>query len=319
MKRRDFITKTGAAAGLGLTAHYWSAVEAAVASNRDKPIPQRAYRDGIDLSIIGFGGIVLCGRPQKDGNNEVARSFDRGVNYYDVAPSYWNGEAEEKLGIALKPYRDQVFLACKTQKRDAAGAEEELDISLRRIGVDHFDLYQHHAVTRMEDVDRIFAPGGAMEAFIKAREQGKVRYLGFSAHSEQAALALLERFNFDSALYPVNYVCWEQGGFGPKVVPKARTKGVAVLALKSLAYTPWDKDEERTVKKTWYRPIVDVERARDAMRFTLAQGVTSLIPPGNERIYNIALDLAAGLKPMDAGEQKQLLASTRGVAPLFRA
>lgn len=317
MKRRTFLKTGSAAIGASAISAYWSTVEASVHRNRERPVPLRAYRDGIELSIIGFGGIVVCGQEQSAANDEVARSWDRGVNYYDVAPSYWEGEAERKLGIGLKPFRNKAFLACKTEQRDAKGAMEELEISLERMGTDYFDLYQFHAVTKMEDVERIFAPGGAMEAFVKARDQGKIRYIGFSAHSEAAGLALLDGFAFDSILYPVNYVCWAEGSFGPEVVARAKQQGAAILALKSLAYTPWDKDAERTHPKCWYRPIDDIDRARMALRFTLSQGATAAIPPGDQKIYNLALDLACDLAPMDVAEQQQLLQSASGLDPLF--
>jgi len=94
-------------------------------------IPKRPYNKEIDLSIIGFGGIVVVGMKQKKANKTVAESIDAGINYFDVAPSYWDGEAEEKLGKALQPHRKNIFLACKTMERNAAGAEKDLNISLR--------------------------------------------------------------------------------------------------------------------------------------------------------------------------------------------
>jgi aryl-alcohol dehydrogenase-like predicted oxidoreductase len=252
----------------------------------------------------------------------VAESYDRGINYYDVAPTYWDGEAEIKLGIALKPYRKKVFLACKTVKRDAAGAAQELERSLQRLHTDYFDLYQFHGLTSMKDVDQILGPGGAAETFTKARKDGKARYLGFSAHHAEAALALMERFPCDSVLFPINYVCYQEGGFGPQVVAKAKEKGVARLALKALAHHPWPegmKREQSKYPKCWYQPIDDREHARKALRFTLSEDVTAAIPPGDEGIYAMALDLAAGFQPLTSAEREELLASAKGTAPLFRA
>ncbi len=288
----------------------------------NSPLPRRRYKDNVELSIIGFGGIVVVGLEQSAANRTVAESVARGVNYFDVAPSYGNGEAEEKLGVALEPHRKNVFLACKTQRRDADGAREELERSLKRLRTDHFDLYQHHAVTRIEDVERLFAPGGAHETFVKAREQGKVRYLGFSAHSVEAALAMLDRFSFDSVLFPINFVCFGQGNFGPQVIARAKEKGAARLALKALAYTRWPKgtDRRKTAHpKTWYEPVTDRRLAEQALRFTLSEDVTAAIPPGDEKIYQMALDLAAGFKPLSTREREHLLARTKGVEPIFRA
>src|SRR5687768_4527553 len=110
---------------------------------------------GATLSVIGFGGIVVTDVPQSEANQRVASAIERGVTYFDVAPSY--GDAEERLGPALEPHREGVFLACKTGERDAAGVRRELEQSLRRLRTDHVDLYQLHAVTTLEDVERVFA------------------------------------------------------------------------------------------------------------------------------------------------------------------
>src|ERR1700689_1028071 len=170
-----------------------------------KTLPRRRYRDDVELSIIGFGGMVVVGQEQKNASRMVAEAVACGVNYFDVAPTYGDGEAEIKLGNALAPYRQNVFLACKTTARNAADAQKELDRSLDRLHTDHFDLYQFHAVSSLDDVARILGPGGAAEAFVKARAQGNARYLGCSAHSAEAALALMDGFHLDSILFPVNF------------------------------------------------------------------------------------------------------------------
>ncbi len=162
---------------------------------------------------------------------------------------------KKRLGPALEPYRKDVFLACKTQERTKTGAAAELQRSLEHLRTDHFDLYQFHAVTTMTDVETIFGPGGAMEAFLEAREKGQIRHIGFSAHSEAAALAMLDRFRFDTILYPVNWACWYGGDFGPKVVAKAQEQGVAILALKALAEQKWPADAVKKWYKCWYQPL----------------------------------------------------------------
>jgi len=132
----------------------------------------------------------------------VARAIDLGVNYFDMGPAYGRGEAEERGGPAMEPYRNKIFLAGKTGMRTKAEAASELRESLKRMRTDHFDLYQFHAVTTMEEVKTIVGPRGALEAFVEAREQGLVRHLGFSAHTEEAALALMGHYDFDSILFP---------------------------------------------------------------------------------------------------------------------
>ncbi|HBY60042.1 MAG TPA: oxidoreductase [Solibacterales bacterium] len=305
MDRRDFL-KSAVATG---------AVSTARAAG---DIPRRDYKDGVKLSVIGFGGIVVVGMEQAAADRTVAESFERGINYFDVAPSYWDGEAEVKLGVALKPFRAKSFLACKTTKRDAAGAQQELDRSLRRLHTDHFDLYQFHAVSSMKDVDAILAPGGAAETFEKARKAGKARYLGFSAHHEDAAVALMRAIKLDSVLFPVNFVCWEHN-FGPKIFSEAKQRGLARLALKALAKTPWERNAQKTHAKCWYQPLDGGDLARQALRFTLSEDVTAAIPPGDETIYRLALDHAAAFKPLDASERTALLARAREIEPIFKA
>jgi aryl-alcohol dehydrogenase-like predicted oxidoreductase len=248
----------------------------------------------------------------------VEEALARGINYFDVAPFYGDGEAEQKMGKALAQHREKVFLACKTLERSAKGAQEELNHSLRQLRTDHLDLYQFHAVSDMEEVNEIFAPGGALETFTQARQEGKIRYIGFSAHTVEAAMALLDHFQFDSVLFPINFICFARGNFGPQVIARAKELSVARLAIKAMAHGPWRKGEKRKYPNCWYRPIENREMARQALRFTLSEGVTAAIPPGDERLFRMALELAPDLDPMGMEERSELLASTRALRPLFR-
>jgi aryl-alcohol dehydrogenase-like predicted oxidoreductase len=280
-------------------------------------LPRRKYKDEVELSILGLGGIVLCSLPQSEGDRIVAGAIEAGVNYFDVAPVYFDGEAELKLGNALRGRRDGVFYACKTTEREAAPARAQLERSLERAHTDHFDLYQFHAVTSRAEARRILAPGGAGETFQKAREEGKVRYLGASCHSVEAALELMAAFSLDSILFPINYACIAHG-FGAQVLGEARARGIAVLALKALAYTPWAEGEEKAYPKCWYKPVSDRELARSGLYYTLSQNVVAAIPPGDERLFSMALDLAADFAPLSEARSAELLASASRIAPLFR-
>lgn len=307
MNRREFVASAAAV----------PAVSAAA-----KPFPRRPYKDGIELSIIGFGGIVAMGAGQAEANQRVAEAWARGINYYDVAPQYGDGEAEIKLGPALEPYRKNAFLACKTLMRDAAGAQSEMERSLKRLRTDHFDLYQFHAVSSMDDVKQILAPGGAAEFFLKAKKEGKTRYVGFSAHNAEAALALLDAFPADSVLFPVNFACWNAGGFGPQIVAKAKEKGAARLALKGMAHRPWPKEvarRDRKYPKCWYEPLDEMEKARLALRWTLSQEITAAVPPGDERLFAMALEIGSAFKPVSRQEQGEVLAWAKQTEPLFKA
>jgi aryl-alcohol dehydrogenase-like predicted oxidoreductase len=306
MERRTFL-QTAVAGTLAAT------VKGATA------IPRRVYKGDDHLSIIGFGGIVVVGMEQKDADHMVAEAFERGVNYFDVAPSYFDGEAEMKLGPALEPYRKQCFLACKTMERGAAGARKELEQSLTRARTDHFDLYQFHAVSSMDDVEKILAPGGAAETYVKAREEGKVRYLGASVHNAEAGIALMDRFALDSVLFPVNFVLFQEGHFGPQILDKAKQKGVARMALKSMAHTTWPDKHHEPWSKCWYKPVDEPALAEMAVRFTLSEDITAAIPPGEEKLFRMALDIAGRYRPLSSGERAELLTKARGLQPLFRA
>jgi len=273
-------------------------------------------RTGEKLSLIGLGGLVLTDETQKRANEIVRDAFESGVNYFDVAPSY--GNAEDRLGPALGPYRKKVFLACKTQKRDRSGAEDELNRSLKKLNAGHFDLYQLHALTTTEDVKQVFGPNGALEAFRRARESGKIRFIGFSAHSEKAALAAMEEFDFDTILFPFNFVCYLKAGFGPEVLQRAKEKKMGILALKPMARQPWSNDEgKKQWPKAWYQPLSDPGEADLGLRFTLSLPVTAAVPPGDSRLFYQALKIALTFKPLSSDEQGRVKVLADRLTPLF--
>lgn len=283
-------------------------------------IPRRELGlTGEKLSILGFGGILVMDEEQTVADEMVARAFDHGINYYDVAPSY--GNAQQMLGPALAPYRQKSFLACKTNQRKVEDALKELENSLKTMQTDHFDLYQLHHLTTEEDIETAFGPGGAMEVFVKAKKEGKVRFLGFSAHSENAALAAMERHDFDTILFPINFVNWFEGNFGPRVLPVAAEKKMGILALKGLAHREKQEGETIHYRKVWYHPIAkeDDETARLALNWTYGQGVTAAIPPGDPALWDRAFCIAANVTPLTDREVERLKELAKGVSPVFHA
>lgn len=269
-------------------------------------------KTGEELSVIGFGGIIVTDTTSAEASQHVGEAIDRGINYFDVAPQY--GNAEEMLGPALKPYRDDVFLACKTHMRDAEKAQAALENSLQTLQTDHFDLYQLHGIPNVEEAQQCLAPGGALETVIKAREQGLVKHIGFSAHSEEAARLLMEQFDFDSILFPVSRPSWEAGGFGPKVIEQAVEKGLGILALKALAKRPLEEGEKKKWPKCWYVPLDTLEEAIPALAFTLSQPVTAAIPPGHMELLRLACDALDAL-----GEPPWNIQHASNGDPLFSA
>ncbi len=318
MRRRDFLRR-GTAAAAGLAASRRILDPLAKAGEVLNPIPKRRLgKTGVDLSIIAFGGIVVTDTEPTFAKNVVAEAFDRGINYFDVAPSY--GNAQERLGPALEPYRMRSFLACKTAERTKSGAAKELEESLRLLRTDHLDLYQFHHLTTMDEVNTVFGPNGAMETFQAAKKAGKVRFIGFSAHSVEAALAALDRYEFDTILFPINFVLFSQAKFGPQVLAKAREKGMGILALKGMAKTTWPKtmkESERPNPKCWYQPAALPEEATLGLRWTLSQPITAAVPPGDEKYFRLAMDVAQKFEPLKPEEEKALLARAVGVEPIF--
>jgi aryl-alcohol dehydrogenase-like predicted oxidoreductase len=314
MERRDFLRSAGAGAMLGL---FPASLESVQRENSAEKLERRSLgRTGEKLSIIGFGGIVVMDATAAQASQRVGEAIDAGVNYFDVAPTY--GNAEDMLGPALTPYRKSVFLACKTEERMREGASAALDRSLRKMRTDHFDLYQHHAVTKLEDVDKILGPDGAMEAFEAARKAGKVRFLGFSAHSVEAALALMDRADFDTILFPVNFGTWYAGDFGPQVLARAQEKKMGILALKALANGPLEKGKPKKHAKCWYEPLDQPGEAGMALRFTLSHPVTAAIPPGDENLFKMALGLAANFKPLTGEEVDAIKRKGTAASPIFK-
>jgi aryl-alcohol dehydrogenase-like predicted oxidoreductase len=264
-----------------------------------------------------MGGIVVLGAEQEEANRRTREAFDRGVNYFDVAPSY--GDAEAKLGPALVGLRDQVFLACKTMNRGKDDAAREMRESLQRLRTDRFDLYQLHAVSSVEEAETCLAPGGALEALIEAREAGLTRFVGFSAHSAEAALLLLDQFPFDSILFPFNYTTFESG-FGPQVLAKAQESRAARLALKAMARRPWKEGADRSIaQNTWYEPHTDPREAELALRWTLSLPITAAVPPGDPELFRMALDFADRFTPLSAEERADVESRSKLEQPLFTA
>ena len=316
INRRDFLRASAAGAG----AFYLSGESLAESCSQAKVelLPRRVLgKTGEKLSIIGLGGMVVAGVEQAEADAVVARSVEKGINYFDFSPEY--GDSELKLGPALKPFRKDVFLACKTSKRDKEGAEKELHRSLKRLHTDHFDLYQLHNLDDLEDdAKKALSKSGAIQTFIKAREKGLVKYLGFSAHSPEAALLAMREFDFDSIMYPINFCCHYKGKFSQEVLSEAKKRGIGIIAIKAMAKQVWQREEDKEKHpKCWYEPVVDPFLAEDALRWTLSQGVTAAIPPGDENLFKLALQIGPHIRPItDEGTEKLKRLAT-GLEPLF--
>ena len=242
MERREFLKVAGAAAGsCALGQGTLLAGQGATSGGEDQVagLPRRVLgRTGAKMSIVAFPGLALAQLNQEEATAGVHKAFDQGINHFDVAPAY--GDAEIKMGPALEGLdRSKIFLSCKTKMRDKDGARKELERSLTRLKTDHFDLYQMHHIRWTKEVQQALGPGGAMETFLKAKEEGKIRHIGFSAHTTKGALEMMKGFPFDSVMFPLSYVDYLNLDFGKAVVEMAKERGVAVLAMKAIYAGAW--------------------------------------------------------------------------------
>ena len=259
MERRDVIK--GIAAGLagaaiapaaGAATEQASGASSGVVTGRLPRHPDMKYRPlgttGEHVSLIGCGGYHLA-KPSADLSNEAAirivhGAIEGGVTFFDNCWDYNGGESEVRLGRALAGgWRDRVFLMTKLDGRTAAAARGQLETSLSRLGTDHIDLIQFHEVIRMDDPERIFAPGGALEAMLRAREEGKIRYIGFTGHKSPMIhkhmfeVADAHGFHFDTVQMPLNIMDAHYDSFQQIVLPMAIERGTGVLGMKAFGDT----------------------------------------------------------------------------------
>ena len=200
-------------------------------------IPRRPFgQTGEKLTVIG----LASGRFQMCGSEEAAialtrRAYELGINYFDTAQAYWKGNSERIYGRAMKEFRKKIFLTTKSDKRTRKEAEAELATSLQALQTDYLDLWQVHQVGTMEEVDQIFAPGGALEAFVAAKQAGKCRFFGFTGHRDpEVHLELLKRFDkWDTILMPLHIADPLYLSFEKQVLPLAVERGMGIQGMKS--------------------------------------------------------------------------------------
>ncbi len=313
MERREFMKQAAIAAAVASARN-----TNAAAKTPSNPIAKRTLgKTGERLSIIGFGGIVVTDTDPSAAANIVAEAVDHGINYFDVAPSY--GNAQERLGPALEPYRKNCFLACKTEGRKKDDSRAQLEESLKLLKTDHFDLYQFHALTKMTELDTVLGPGGAMETMEAAKKEGKIRYIGFSVHSVETALAAMDRYHFDTVLFPLNWLLVSQANWGLQILNKAQEKQMGILCLKGMAKTVWPADQKKDhpQPKCWYKPAGFPDEASLGLRWTLGHPITAAIPPGDEKYFRLAMDVAQNYKPLEPHEEQALLSGGHGLEPIF--
>lgn len=269
------------------------------------------------VAIFGAAALGQVNQSQADRAIEIVLSA--GVNHFDVAPSY--GQAEERLGPWMPRIRGQLFLACKTTERTRAGAADELRLSLKRLGVEAFDLYQVHAITTFEELNQATGPAGALEAITQARQAGLTRFIGITGHGLLAPSIFLEalrRFDFDTVMFPYNPVLMANPAYREdalSLLQECRMRDVGVQVIKAIARGPWG-DKEPT-HHTWYEPFTAKEDIQAAVDFVLSQDVTGLCTAGDIQILPLVLQACQDYRNLVPAEQETLIASSGEREPLF--
>jgi len=206
-------------------------------------IPYRTMgRTGEKVSCIGLGGFHIgMQNDEQESIRIIRKAIDAGINFMDNSWDYNHGASEKRMGMALRDgYREKAFLMTKIDGRDKKTATEQLEESLQRLQTGHIDLLQFHEVIRMNDSDRIFAAGGALEAVVEAKKAGKVRYIGFTGHkAPEIHLKMFETaaqhsFHFDTVQMPLNLMDAHYHSFQAQVVPVAQKNGTAILGMKPM-------------------------------------------------------------------------------------
>ena len=277
---------------------------------------RRLGKTGHMSTIITFGSAAFWKVSQAEADAAIELALEHGVNHFDVAPSY--GQAEVRLGPWMEKHHKEVFLACKTAKRGKAQAWEELKRSLETLRVDYFDLYQFHGVNDLEALNVILGPGGALEAVLEAKEQGLVRHVGITGHYPFVQVEALNRFDFDTVLFPVNRVLAAHPNDLNDFVPlleATREKDVGTIAIKAVAKRPWEGTMH--MYRTWYEPFDEREEIDRSLWYALSLGIATAALPSDARLWPMVLDAAERFRLLNAEEMRETVAEVERYKPIF--
>ncbi|MBN2386251.1 MAG: aldo/keto reductase [Anaerolineales bacterium] len=276
-------------------------------------------RTGHTSSRMIFGAAAFWDMPQKNADEAMDLLLAAGVNHVDTAASY--GRSEDLLGDWIRRHGRPFFLASKTEKRTSADAYEQIRRSLERLHVDHLDMIQLHALHEEPDWTTALGPGGALEAALRARDEGLARFIGVTGHGVEVAgfhLRALERFAFDAVLLPYNYVMMRNRVYAAdfeKLLAVCAQRGVAVQTIKGLTHSPWgNMPQNRT---TWYRPLEEQADIDLAVGWVLGNPQVFLNMAGEVALLPHMLEAARRFQRRPSDGEMDALAERLGMAPLF--
>jgi len=280
---------------------------------------RRFGRTGHMSTLAIFGAAAFYEISQEQADKVMESVIEAGINHIDVAPSY--GQAEERVGPWMPSERDRFFLGCKTMERSKEGAWNEMQQSLKRLQTETFDLYQCHAITTMEELDAVTMKGGALEAFVEARQEGLIKYIGITGHGVNAPeiyLEALRRFDFDSVLFPLNFVQManpEYSRHAKDLISVCRAKDVGTMVIKAVTRGPWG--EKKHTATTWYEPFDGSNEIQQAVNFALSYEVTGLCTAGDIRILPMFIKACENFVELNHTQIEEMIKSGEQYEPLF--
>ncbi len=268
-------------------------------------------------SIITFGAAAFGEKVSPaEADAAISLAIEHGINHFDVAPSY--GQAEKKLAPWMEKHHKEVFLACKTAERTKTKAWDSIKKSLETLRVDYFDLYQFHGVDDLETLYTILGNDGALEAVLEAREQGLVRHIGITGHRPSVLVEALNRFDFETVLFPLNRVLAahrnDYSDFAP-LIDITRQKDVGIIAIKAIAKQPWE--EKMHIYSTWYEPFDEQADIDKSLWYTLSHDITTAALPSDLSLWPAVIDAAERFKPLSLQEQEEAVSQVRQYRTIF--
>ena len=281
---------------------------------------RRFGRTNHESTVAIFGAVAFFEVTQKQADQTMELVIESGINHIDVAPSY--GQAEMRLGPWMETERERFFLGCKTMERIKKTAHDELRRSLELLRTTSFDLYQFHDVGSMDNLDLITGKGGALEAVLKAKEEGLIKHIGITGHGVEIPDVLLEalrRFDFDSVLFPVDFVLYANPDYrrsAEALLTQCAKRDVGIMAIKSIARGPWG--EKQKTNTTWYQPFSDPTWIQKSINFALSQPITGICTAGDVTLLPMIVEACNHFKEMSSQEQEELLSQASNFEPLFK-
>lgn len=266
-------------------------------------------------TVLIYGGAALGESTQDEADASIQEALDAGINHFDVAASY--GGAEERYGPWMADIRDRIFLSTKVEERGYDAAWASINRSLERMRVTQVDLLQVHAVGDVPLLDRVTGPsgpdGGALEAVLRARDEGMTRFVGITGHGDQAPAThteALRRYPFDTVMSPINYRLFQDGAYRADheaLLAEVARQDAGLMTIKTVSRRNWPEDSAHTAT-TWYEPFEEQEHLTAAVAWVLARpGITGIPTPGDVRLLGAVVRAEAERSRLSVADAEAVL------------